>query len=194
MGKVMYMRKGSTHIAPYKKFIITFIMNDGTSDSMVFETNHEGKVQDFPEVLRDGYSFNGWFTAASGGSQVTSNTVFTEDTAIYAQWTLLTIPVTITGSGNTSYCYATIGGTKRYSAGTYEVLPGDTITFGVYGYSSSYYGRVTINGTQALNVTDKTTQTYNWTVPSGMTSITIEMSYNSASWQRNGRIGVTTEG
>lgn len=194
MGKVMYMRKGSTHIAPYKKFIITFIMNDGTSDSMVFETNHEGKVQDFPEVLRDGYSFNGWFTAASGGTQVTSNTVFTADTIVYAQWTLLAATVTVTGSGNSSYCYATINGTKVTSAGTYEVMHGDTITFGIYGYSTSYYGNVTINGSQVLKVINQTTQTYKWTVPSGVKAISVSMTYTSATIRRNGRIVVTTEG
>jgi uncharacterized repeat protein (TIGR02543 family) len=54
-------------------------------------------------VSRTGYSFNGWFTASSGGSQVSSTTVMgSADTTIYAQWTAAT-PVfsdqTITTTG-----------------------------------------------------------------------------------------------
>lgn len=102
------------------------------------------------------------------------------------------VSVTITGTGNTTYCYAAIGGTNRYGAGTYEVMPGDKITFGVYGRSSSYYGRVTIDGQQVLNVTNQTTQTYEWTVPDDISAISMQMSYTSSSYTRNGRIVVTT--
>ena len=40
---------------------------------------------------------------------------------------VLSVVVTITGSGNRSRCYATINGTKQYSAGMHEVNAGDTI-------------------------------------------------------------------
>lgn len=103
------------------------------------------------------------------------------------------IPVTITGSGNATYCYATIGGTKySATASNIEVLPGDIITFGVYGYSATYYGEVAIDGTQMLKVTTRATTTYEWTVPEGVTEITIAMTYTSTSSRRNGRITVTT--
>lgn len=105
----------------------------------------------------------------------------------------LKVSVTITGTGNSSYCYATINGTKYSAAATgIEVKPGDTITFGIYGYSSTYYGEVTIDGTQVKKVTEKATETYEWTVPSGKTSITMAMSYTSTSTRRNGKITVTT--
>lgn len=101
--------------------------------------------------------------------------------------------VTITGTGNATYCYATINGVKYSAAASeIEVLPGDIVTFGVYGYSSTYYGEVNIDGTQALKVTARTTQTYEWTVPKGITTISISFSYTSTSTRRNGRITVTT--
>lgn len=87
-----------------------------------------------------------------------------------------TIPVTITGKGNASYCYATINGTKKYSAGTYEVNTGDTITFGVYGARGQDSGWVTIDGTQVLKVTSGSLKTYDWTVPDGISTIEIAMS------------------
>lgn len=104
-----------------------------------------------------------------------------------------TTSVTITGTGNANYCYATVKDTKYSAAASnIEVMPGDTITFGVYGRSSTYYGEVTIDGTQVVKVIDRTTQTYNWTVPDGVKTISIAMTYNSQTTSRNGRIVVTT--
>ena len=40
-----------------------------------------------PTPTRTGYYFKGWFTAASGGTQVTSSTTMTGNQTIYAQWT-----------------------------------------------------------------------------------------------------------
>ena len=102
------------------------------------------------------------------------------------------IAVTITGSGNATYCYATINGTKYSGAGTCEVMAGDKITFGVYGTSTSYPGRVTINGTIALSVNTTALRTYDWTVPDGVAVVTINMMYYSTSSQRRGNITITT--
>ena len=104
-----------------------------------------------------------------------------------------TIAVTITGAGNPSYCYAIINGTKQYSAGTYEVNRGDTITFGVYSAGTQNSGWVVIDGTKVLEATGSATQTYDWTVPDGISTVEIEMKYRSAGSQPSyGRITVTT--
>lgn len=46
----------------------------------------------FPESLptptRVGYTFNGWFTAASDGEQITTGTIVNNNVTYYAQWTL----------------------------------------------------------------------------------------------------------
>lgn len=103
------------------------------------------------------------------------------------------IPVTLnlTGSGNTSYCYVTINGTKRYSAGSYQVTSGDVVTFGVYGYSATYYGNVTIDDVEVLHSTGRTTLEYQWTVPNDKAARTIQLVYTSTSTRRNGRITVS---
>lgn len=104
---------------------------------------------------------------------------------------VLPIALTITGSGNETKCYATINGTKQYSAGTHEVNAGDTITFGVYGESTGIYsGSVTIDGTKVLVAVNSTTGTYDWTVPSGISTIEIAMKYSPS--YRKGTITVTT--
>lgn len=42
-----------------------------------------------PVPTRSGYKFLGWFTSASGGTQVTASTALSADTTIYAQWSAL---------------------------------------------------------------------------------------------------------
>lgn len=39
-----------------------------------------------PKAKLDGYSFLGWFTAKSGGEQVTPSTIVTKDVTYYAHW------------------------------------------------------------------------------------------------------------
>ena len=98
--------------------------------------------------------------------------------------------VTITGTGNSTYCYATINGTKYSAAASgISVMPGDTITFGVYG-GDGYYGRVTIDGNMVLFTSDGITRTHNWTVPDGVKTVSIGFTYNST--RHNGQITVTT--
>ena len=49
--------------------------------------NAEGKLSVLPTPTRSNHTFDGWFTAATGGEKVTTDTVFTQDTTIYAHWT-----------------------------------------------------------------------------------------------------------
>ena len=102
------------------------------------------------------------------------------------------IPVTVTGRGNTSYCYATIGGETVTAAGTYTVKSGDTITFGVYGSPKSN-GSVKIDGTRVLIASSSATETYDWTIPSDISSIEIDLSYRGTPTRPTyGTITVTT--
>ena len=101
--------------------------------------------------------------------------------------------VTITGTGDATDCYATINGTKYSTAGSnISVMPSDMITFGVYGSTSQFCGIVTIDVNQVLFVNDKTTKTYNWTVPDGVKTISIKFDYDSFYYTKQGRITVTT--
>ncbi len=68
-------------------YSVTFNCCGGVISQSSSKTNSEGKVSEFPTPTRDGYTFVGWFTAADGGTQITTETVFTEDTTVYAHWT-----------------------------------------------------------------------------------------------------------
>lgn len=130
-----------------------------------------------------------------GNDRSVSKTVeVTAPSEIYKVVIGFPVEIVLTGSGSATYCYATINGTNRYSAGTYSASPGDIVTFHVYGYSSTYYGEITINGEQMLKVTDRTTQGYSFEIPLSADNIQISMSYTSTSTRRNGKIHVTTDG
>ena len=56
-----------------------------------------------PTPTRSGYRFDGWFTAASGGTQVSSSTVISGNTTIYAHWTqTYTVTYNLNGGGGTA--------------------------------------------------------------------------------------------
>ena len=67
--------------------IITFDANGGTVTPADALTERDGTLATLPTPTRSGYTFNGWFTAANGGDEVTTSTVFEADATIYAQWT-----------------------------------------------------------------------------------------------------------
>jgi len=74
-------------------YTVTFNANGGTVSPTVSTTGADGKLTRLPIPTRDGYTFRGWFDAATGGSEVTVSTVFTENKTIYAQWTKNSVPI-----------------------------------------------------------------------------------------------------
>lgn len=67
-------------------YTITFDAAGGDCDTASVRTDLDGKISTLPEASRDGYTFRGWFTVASGGEQVTTETVYSADTTLYARW------------------------------------------------------------------------------------------------------------
>lgn len=67
-------------------FTITFDANGGTVTPDKVTANKDGKLSTLPTPTRLGYTFDGWFTSASGGNKITTDYVFTSDTTVYAHW------------------------------------------------------------------------------------------------------------
>ena len=72
-----------------KLHVVTFDARGGQVSQNSALSDAEGRLSRLPTPTRSSYSFNGWFTEATGGEEVTENTVFTEDMTIYAHWTKL---------------------------------------------------------------------------------------------------------
>lgn len=65
---------------------VTFDAGEGKADAETARTDKDGKLAELPDAVRDGYIFEGWFTAAEGGDAVTADTVFDKDTTVFAHW------------------------------------------------------------------------------------------------------------
>ena len=69
------------------EFIVTFDGNGGTP-SVGSMTTTDQKLTSLPSASRSGsYSFDGWYTEKSGGTKITTATVFSANTTVYAHWT-----------------------------------------------------------------------------------------------------------
>ena len=67
---------------------ITFHANGGNVTPAAGTTGRDGKLKSLPIPTRSGnYRFDGWFSEENGGAEVTTDTVFTKDSTIYAHWT-----------------------------------------------------------------------------------------------------------
>ncbi len=68
-------------------YTLTFNANGGTVSEGSRMVTYGAVYGTLPTPSRSGYTFNGWFTAASGGSQVSSGTKMgASNVTIYAQW------------------------------------------------------------------------------------------------------------
>ncbi len=68
-------------------YTITFDPNGGSVDPATMITGTDGKLITLPTATRDGYTFLGWYTDQTSGTEVTTDTVFTGSTTLYAHWT-----------------------------------------------------------------------------------------------------------
>ena len=81
---------------------ITFNPNGGVV-STVNKNVVIGKAYgELPTPTKDNYKFKGWYTAATGGTAITADTVVksNDNTTLYAQWTEIEVYVTFDGNGD----------------------------------------------------------------------------------------------
>ena len=90
------------------QYQVSFDSNKGSGSStptkaQAIKVTYDGFYENLPEVSRDGYTFNGWYTAKDGGSRVDSSDRVTvaEEQTLYAHWTANSYKVTFhTGEGS----------------------------------------------------------------------------------------------
>lgn len=129
-------------------YTVTFNANGGTTSTASKSVTYASTYGTLPTPTRTGYTFNGWYTAASSGTKITSSSTvsITAAQTLYAQWTANTYTITYNANGGsgapsaTTYTYAASGtvalsSTKptkaSVSAGSY------TITLNAQGGSVS---------------------------------------------------------
>lgn len=93
--------------------LVTFKFNDGvTPDSSV--TVNSGSAITLPSPVREGYSFVGWFTDLTGGTQVASPYVPVSPITLFARWSANSYSISYLGNGNTG---GTVPSTGTFTTG-----------------------------------------------------------------------------
>lgn len=153
-------------------YTITFNANGGACTTASARTDLDGKIATLPEASRDGYTFRGWFTAASGGEQVTTETVYSADTTLYAQWEKIPEPP-YTGK----YSYEIFTGDSAHGALDVDryATEGEKVTITVLpddGYALDELVITDKHG-EAIDFVDNGDGTITFTMPSGDVTITV---------------------
>ena len=102
------------------EYTVTFDGNDGTP-SVGSMTTTKQKLTSLPDASRSKHSFNGWYTEKSGGTKITTDTVFSANTTVYAHWTH-------TGDNNPPVNYYTL----RFETGGGSAIPDVRETYNTY--------------------------------------------------------------
>lgn len=115
-NEVTEIAKGSTgdvNLYAYwtaNKYTVTFNGNGGgTPTPASMEVTYDGTYGDLATVTRTGHEFLGWFTEATGGEEVTAETIVNtaEDHNLYAQWEHIIYTVTFKAGDNVTMNDAT---------------------------------------------------------------------------------------
>ncbi len=81
-------------------YMVTFNANGGTVSPTSRTVSGGSAVGDLPSPTRSNYTFDGWFTASSGGTRVYSTTVVSGNVTYYAHWTPVVTYCTVTFNAN----------------------------------------------------------------------------------------------
>ncbi len=81
------------HWVENQRFKVIFDANGGTVasgakrvKSFTASTALNGRIGTLPSPSRSGYDFTGWYTAKTGGTRITTQTVFKKNQTVYARW------------------------------------------------------------------------------------------------------------
>ena len=133
--EVRTLKQGTTIV--YVKSYVSFDEQGGSTVGnryVYFGTNGTtprtyGQYAPLPTPTRSGYSFDGWFTSSSGGTQITNTTIVSSSVSLnqtlYAQWTQdqqQTATPTILSAQQGSFPFLTQGFRVRNNDGSAAVI------------------------------------------------------------------------
>lgn len=162
----------NTHITPVfvlKSYTVTWNPNGGTVDPTSTTKTHGSTLGTLPTPTRAAnaqytYTFKGWFTAATGGTQVSAFTIVTGNVTYYAQWTanIRSYTATFNGNGGGTPSPSTITKTYDSELGTLPTCSRTGYTF--LGWYTASSGGTKISST--TKITGTVTYYAQWSINS----------------------------
>ncbi len=164
-------------------YVVTFNANGGSTPTSSKEVTYDSTYGTLPTPTKSGYTFNGWYTASSGGDKITSTTkvTITGNQTLYAQWTDATNPTLSvsapSGANSSSPTYTTSSSyTVKGVASDNSGIKSVTVNGGNATISGNSWSR-----TISLSANTTTTVTVVATDNSGRTTtVTRYVRYDSA--------------
>ena len=162
------------HIVIERGAVITYRLDGGTMDGQSDEVKavvEKNTTVDEPVPVRDGYSFDGWYTDDQYGSLFDFDDPVTGDITLYAKWTQkprYTISMSDMAGG---YVYAPF---EAYEGQTVKVYPHEE-----FGYDLEYIGYTTDSGeeTEIIGVD------YSFSFPMPDDNVTINAVFRGGEYQ-----------
>lgn len=190
---VMLSVKTLTAYFTLKSYTVTWNANGGTVSPASTTKTHGSTLGTLPTPTRAStaeysYTFAGWFTAATGGTQITASTTVIKDVTYYAHWTATKRSYTATFNGNGGGTPSPSTITKEYNTalGTLPTCTRTGYTF--LGWYTASSGGTKISTTTV--VTKDITYYAQWSInsytltfnPNGgtVTPTSKDLEYNSA--------------
>ena len=134
--------KGVTLYAHWSEAVtITFDANGGSCSPTTMDIKKGTAYGSLPEASMSGKAFDGWYTEKEGGTKVENDTIFNEDTTLYARYRNYQITVSFNANGGTGEMEKLVCESK-----VAKKLPKCTFTREGYDFTgwstSSYYSSV----------------------------------------------------
>ena len=143
-------------------YVVSFHANGGTCSTSSKSVKYSSTYGTLPTPTRTGYTFNGWYTATSGGTKITSSSTvsITSNQTLYAQWTPYVYTVTFDANGGSC---STSSKTVTYDS-TYGTLPTPTRTCYTFnGWYSASSGGTQITSSTKVSTSSAKTLYAQWT-------------------------------
>lgn len=166
---------------------ITFDANGGSVNTASKTVYLSATYESLPTPTRTGYTFNGWYTAKTGGSKVTNSSKVTNASnhTLYAGWTPATYKVIFNANGGT---VSTANKNVTYDS-TYGTLPTPQRTYYTFlGWYTSASGGTKITSSSKVSTAKEHTLYARWKenewvyvdkLPSSITSSKYEIQYQN---------------
>ncbi len=152
-------------------YTVTFNPKGGSVSPTSKDVTYNATYGDLPTPTHTGYTFNGWFTEETNGTQVTSSTTvqIIADQTLYAHWTAKTYTVNLNIQGGT-------GGTTQVTATFDSAMPSATAPSRT-GYTfKGYYSEQNGGGTQYY--AEDMNSTHNWDIDTNPSTLYAEWEAN----------------
>ncbi|MBQ3673637.1 MAG: endonuclease [Paludibacteraceae bacterium] len=144
--------------------------NGGSCSTATSTVTAGNAIGTLPTATKDCYTFNGWYTAASSGTKITSTTVPTGNVTYYAQFSINSHTLTVAASPTT---YGSVSGGGTYNCGTSHTITATANTGYTFSYWSLNGSSVSTNASYSVTMPDEDV-TYTAVFIAGTASYTVK--------------------